>query len=431
MVQRLKLLISKVSSIGVEKEHDATLHSFIIYANLLAFANVSFLLIVSLVLVFVNIKANVYLIFFCLFAAFGQLLTFYLNHIGRNLLARVYIYASANFFLLVFSIIFSHKTLVDTYFIVICISPVFMFSIKEIKWMLLTYVTSFISLVIEYTSLENYLPSYHLLKDGSVGHYGVLLGLVMFIVVKVFIYDYIQRLEHTKLKETNAALEKANTELELFSGELELFGDRASKDLKRPMHHISKYAANIHRQLDNAPVKSYMVTQYVSGMSQTLTDMENHVSAYLSYMRIIQPSLLIQHISASKEVNNVIKELKQQYPTLKMMVLYKEVILATDKFLFSTIIKNTLQLLFIRSTNDILETKIDIKETNNEVSIIVDVSDYKIRYENNPGNPGLLVEQNSVNMAIVQKAMQKLNGSTLSMKMAGQDMNCIISFAKR
>ncbi len=368
---RFKHLIYRISSIGIDKEKDVTLHDYIVYSNLLAFTNSLALFSVSILLFFfIN---NPFCAFCCLFASFIQYGVLFFNSIGKSLIARLHLFIVNGYLLLIYSIIFSHKTTLDTYFIIVCMAPVLMFSANERKWLVFTYLISFINLIIEFTPLENYLPNYHLLNETPMVDYSVLLGLILMILNQVGIYAFIQRRIQRRLIAANNNLEHAHSELENYSKDLEIFGLTATHDLKAPISIARMFTQIIERSLKNETINREKISDSINTITASYNQMETLIDTYLAYIRTLQLSAIKENFFAKIELEIIAHNLSNIYKNAKIILPKNDIVLLANKLYFKTIMQNLIQngLKYNKSTIPIVTVEI-VKQQNTIQFKIID-----------------------------------------------------------
>ena len=368
---RFQQLIDSVSNIGINREKNVTLHIYIVYSNLLAVSNSVSMFIVSILqFLFIN---NPLCASACLFVSINQFVVLYLNSKGKNLIARLHLFLSANFLLIIYSMVFSHKTALDTYFIVVCMAPVLMFSAYEIKWLIFTYIISFVNLIIEYTSLEDYLPNYHLLNETPMVDYSVLLGLILMILNQVGIYAFIQRRIQRRLIAANNNLEHAHSELENYSKDLEIFGLTATHDLKAPISIARMFTQIIERSLKNETINREKISDSINTITASYNQMETLIDTYLAYIRTLQLSAIKENFFAKIELEIIAHNLSNIYKNAKIILPKNDIVLLANKLYFKTIMQNLIQngLKYNKSTIPIVTVEI-VKQQNTIQFKIID-----------------------------------------------------------
>jgi len=341
LADRFQQLINRISNIGIEKENDSELHDLISYSNVLAFSNFIALFIVS-VLLFLFID-NFVCAFYTFICSILQPIAFYFNHKGKSLLARIYLFVLTNSLTVIASILFSHNTILDTYFIVICMTPIMMFSYKEIKWMVVIYIFSFINLLIEYTPLENYLPAFHLVKVTPALNYSLLAGLVLLIINQVGVYAYIQRRTQNRLLSLNNHLKAAQIELEGYSKDLELFGITATHDLKAPILTARDRSRLIEQYLNEEKVDRVKIGENIEAITASFNEMETLIDSYLSYIKVLQFNANKNKFFVIKELDMISKMLQSNFPNAHIVLPESDVMIESNKNLFKTVMQNLIQ----------------------------------------------------------------------------------------
>ncbi len=415
---RFQQLIDSVSNIGINREKNVTLHIYIVYSNLLAVSNSVSMFIVSILLfLFIN---NPLCASACLFVSINQFVVLYLNSKGKNLIARLHLFLSANFLLIIYSMVFSHKTALDTYFIVVCMAPVLMFSAYEIKWLIFTYIISFVNLIIEYTSLEDYLPNYHLLTEVPMVDYAVLLGLILMIINQVGIYTIIQTRVQNELRAVNKELNFAHLELEKHAKDLEIFGVTATHDLKAPISVSRIFTQIIERSLRKEKIDKVAISESVETISTSFNQMETLIDSYVYFIKVLQLNITKEPVNALQEFDTISKNLLAIYPNAKIILPEEEIVLVTNKMLFTSVIQNLLQNGLKYNKSAIPSIAVDFvkhaksiafKITDNGLGIDANFKDdlflpFK-RFHNE-------IEGTGLGLTISKKAAQKLGG----------DLNC-------
>ncbi len=341
MYKRYRTFISDIIAIGVDKEPDVKLHDYIRHTNLLMACNCLIHLTVGIFLfIFIH---NPLCASCSILSAFALSTVIYFNHIGYNLFGRVFIYLYADSALLIFSVVFSHKTYLDTYAIIISISSVMLFSKKEWKWLLLTYVVSISVIIIEYTPLENYLPNLHLLKETEAVNNIILGGLIGLLLAHAGTYAYIQKQAQNILIETKNKLAKANEELHEYSEDLEVFSMAVTHDLKSPMSIARMFIQMIQKQIEKEPLDIESIKENTQQIAASAEKMSTLLLSYLSYMKVLHPGYRKEYISVNEELHALAANLAKIYPSAEIELPEKDITLQYNKFMFLSIFQNLVE----------------------------------------------------------------------------------------
>lgn len=407
-------LIDKVSKIGIDKENDITMHDNIMYANLLSLAS-SVALFFTAILLFLFIN-NPLCASACLLASFNPTVVWYCNYKGKSLAGRLYLYFSAIVLLLLYSMIFSHKTTLDTYFIAVCLSPVLMFSPKERKWLLITYFFTFAALIIEWSSLEDYLPNFHLLEVTPMVNYSVLVGLVLMMLSQLGLYAYIQREVQKRLLTVNNNLEQARSELENYSKDLEVFGMTATHDLKAPISISRVFLQIVEKSIYKPDIDKAEIMESIASINSTYVQMETLIDSYLSYIRVLQLSTLKEQVLVKSELFIIAQNLHRIYPHAKILFPESDTILLTGKVLFITVMQNLIHngLKYNKSSTP----TVIINITKDRNKIIFSINDNGIGIDPKFNEELFMpfrrfnsaIEGTGLGLTISKRATQKMNG---------------------
>jgi hypothetical protein len=187
------------------------------------------------------------------FAGFFLLLFIYFNKVGLNLIGRVTLPLMANIILLAVSIFFTHDSYLDIYFLFICNTTLQLFDYSERKWAYLATGFSIVCLLVETTSLQNYLPAYNMISAADLPNMNVVLivGIIIFAIIQARIFVIVRRYKEVDLTSTQFTLKSSQEDLRAQQEEMEAFGIAVTHDLKAPIS-LAHFNLNlINRHLKN------------------------------------------------------------------------------------------------------------------------------------------------------------------------------------
>jgi hypothetical protein len=240
--------------------------------------------------------------------------------------------------------------------------------------------------------------------------------LVILILNQVVLYTLIQKRSQNKLIVVNNNLANVHKELEEYSKDLEIFGVTATHDLKAPISVSRIFTQIIDRSLKKEKIDKVAISDSVETISTSFNQMETLIDSYVYFIKVLQLNITKEPVNALLEFDTISKNLLAIYPNAKIILPKDEVVLITNKMLFTSIIQNLLQnglkynkaaiptiaVEFVKHTKSIA-----FKITDNGLGIDANFKDdlflpFK-RFHNE-------IEGTGLGLTISKKAAQKLNG---------------------
>lgn len=342
-VSNIKRLLDEICKTGFDKEKDVIKQKLIYTCNaicLLCFLVCTVLSILKFFIVGNYIESGITLV-----AGFFLLLFIYFNKWGISLLGRILMPLLANLILLIISILFTHESYLDIYFIFICNTTLQLFDYSERKWAYFCIGISIVCLLFETTALQNFLPSYNMISAQELPRMNTVLivGIVIFAIIQARIFVLVRRFKEADLKTTQSTLRISQDDLKIQNDDLEAFGIAVTHDLKAPISIAHLYLNLINRHIQKNYSSDSHLNEFVETVHTSLGQMERVILAYLSFNKVKSQTIDGERFDVNQELATLVKDYLNRVVGTDVILPEDEIQLHCNKYLFSTIMKNLIE----------------------------------------------------------------------------------------
>jgi len=218
----------------------------------------------------------------------------------------------------------------------VIIGSAIVFNTKELKYLLLINFLSFSLLIIENTSLSQYIPHLYQDKDHEKTTIIVLAVHVNFILGLLFMYAYYMRLKMKRLIKLNKTFKEAKTKLKNQSEDYLLFSEASRHFLKSPIHVFNTFIGKIEQGIDEN--KSYEeLKPYFSVIKKNIDQEEKFINNMFDYNKIILTVPQKKSHNLTKILTESLENFKKNKSDFEYFIDSQEVIFKTDVLLLNKI----------------------------------------------------------------------------------------------
>lgn len=268
--------------IGFHKDNSEETNVKIIFFNILNFSCLLNQFLATFLYLFMGIYNSAV---YSLLLIPIPLLIYYVNYKRKYLLSKLFILTYYNAAIFITSCYFSHPYL-SYYYIPAIIGSAIVFNTKELKYLLLINFLSFSLLIIENTSLNQYLPRFYRDQNYEKTTIIVLAVHINFIVGLLFMYAYYMHLKMKRLIKLNKTLKDAKTKLKSQSADYFLFSEASNYFLKSPIHVFNTFIWKIEQGINDN--QSYdELKPYFSVIKKNIDEEEKFINNMFDYNKII------------------------------------------------------------------------------------------------------------------------------------------------
>lgn len=323
---------ARLMYIGFHKDNSEETNVKIIFFNILNFS----CLLNQFLATFLYLIVGVYnSAIYSLLLLPVPVLIYYVNYKRKYLLAKLFIFTYYNAIIFITSCYFSHPYL-SYYYIPVIIGSSIVFNTKELKYLLLINFLSFSLLIIENTSLSEYLLRFYMDKNHDKTTIIVLAVHVNFILGLLFMYAYYMRLKMKRLIKLNKTFKEAKTKLKNQSEDYLLFSEASSHFLKSPIHVFNTFIGKIEKGIDEN--KSYEeLKPYFSVIKKNIDEEEKFINNMFDYNKIILTVPQKKSHNLTKILTESLESFKKNKSDFEYFIDSQEVILKTDVLLLNKI----------------------------------------------------------------------------------------------
>lgn len=324
--------MARLMYIGFHKSNSEETNVKIIFFNILNFSCLLNQFLATFLYLFVGVYNSAV---YSLFLLPVPVLIYYVNYKRKYLLSKLFIFTYYNTIIFVTSCYFSHPYL-SYYYIPVIIGSAIVFNTKELKYLLLINFLSFSLLIIENTSLSQYIPHLYQDKNHEKTTIIVLAVHVNFILGLLFMYAYYMRLKMKRLIKLNKTFKEAKTKLKNQSEDYLLFSEASSHFLKSPIHVFNTFIGKIEQGIDEN--KSYEeLKPYFSVIKKNIDQEEKFINNMFDYNKIILTVPQKKSHNLTKILTESLEDFKKNKSDFEYFIDSQEVIFKTDVLLLNKI----------------------------------------------------------------------------------------------
>lgn len=355
---------ARLMYIGFHKDNSEETNVKIIFFNILNFS----CLLNQFLATFLYLIVGVYnSAIYSLLLLPVPVLIYYVNYKRKYLLAKLFIFTYYNAIIFVTSCYFSHPYL-SYYYIPVIIGSAIVFNTKELKYLLLINFLSFSLLIIENTSLSEYLPRFYMDKNHDKTTIIVLAVHVNFILGLLFMYAYYMRLKMKRLIKLNKTFKEAKTKLKNQSEDYLLFSEASSHFLQSPIHVFNTFIGKIEKGIDEN--KSYEeLKPYFSVIKKNINEEEKFINNMFDYNKIILTVPQKKKHNLTEILTESLESLKKSKNDFDYVIDIQQVILKTDAQLLNKIITIIAENAYYHNKNQIKSLEIIYSINKNNLTI--------------------------------------------------------------
>ncbi|KNB62269.1 hypothetical protein AC804_05245 [Chryseobacterium sp. Hurlbut01] len=325
--------IARLMYIGFHKDNSEETNVKIIFFNILNFSCLLNQFLATFLYLFMGVYNSAV---YSLLLLPVPVLIYYVNYKRKYLLSKLIIFTYYNAIIFVTSCYFSHPYL-SYYYIPVIIGSAIVFNTKELKYLLFINFLSFSLLIIENTSLSQYLPRFYQDKNHEETTIIVLVVHVNFILGLLFMYAYYMRLRMKRLIKLNKTFKDAKTELKNQSEDYLLFSEASSHFLKSPIHVFNTFIGKIEQGINEN--KSYEELKlYFSVIKKNIDEEEKFINNMFDYNKIILTVPQKKSHDLTKILTESLENFKKSKSYFEYVLDIQQVILKTDAQLLNKII---------------------------------------------------------------------------------------------
>lgn len=371
--QDAKSQLDKIFNKGTHQSYTNAKNN-IIYTTNVIFIHISVNLLLATVLM--SVFTNFY------WGAFGLFLTLimflvsiFLNIKGYHLIAKVGVLIYLCNAVIITNILFSHNTVLFVSLLQVSYVCVFIFDESERKWSVFVTAYAIVFMIIEVSSLRNYLPDYNLIPKGSLFAANTVysLGHISHAVGLSIIYVSIIKDRENKLKSLQNELIESQKKLLMHAEDLESFSTIAVHDLKSPINN-GILMLNI---LEQKLAKEYSIDEdYKDSIHQIKSCFSNmgKISIdLLSYSKVMYIDTISETIKIKEELNTIFNNIHLTYPNTRIEYKLNVDAIKVNKMLFYVVMQNLIENGFKYNTS--VNPVVVIKSEIVSQTIIIHVQD--------------------------------------------------------
>lgn len=425
-VSKMKTYLDNLCRTGFDKERNGIKQKLVYTSNAMCLLSF-FVCIVMAILKFI-LLANYFESIATFMAGIFLLLFMYLNKAGYNLLGRILLPVAANLILLIISVIFTHDSYLDIYFLFICNTTLQLFDYSERKWAYFSTGFSILCLLIETTRLQNYLPAYNLIAADNLYDMNLVLivGIIIFAIIQARIFVVVSKFKEVDLTSTQSTLRSSQTDLQKQNEELEAFGIAVTHDLKAPISIAHLYLNLINRHVKNKYQADIDLNDFTEMVHTSLGQMEKLILAYLTFNKVKNVAIEKETLNVNEELSGIVRNSLNRTVNTDVILPENEIIISSNKYLFPIIMKNIIEngLKYNVSSHP----KVIVEAERKKDSVLFTIRDNGIgidpkflKYLFKPFKRfNAEIEGSGLGLTVARRAAEKLNG-TLTCQYTGKE----------
>lgn len=350
--------------IGYHKDNSEETNVKIIFFNILNFSYLLNQFFATFLYLFIGVYNSA---IYSLLLIPIPVLVYYVNHKRKYLLSKLFIFTYYNAIIFVTSCYFSHPYL-SYYYIPAIIGSAIVFNTKELKYLLLINLLSFSLLIIENTSLNQYLPRFYQDVNQEKTAIIVLAVHVNFIVGLLFMYAYYMRLKMKRLIKLNKTLKDAKTQLKNQSADYFLFSEASNHFLKSPIDVFNTFIGKIEQGINEN--QSYdELKPYFSVIKKNIDEEEKFINSMFDYNKIILTVPQKKSYDLTEILTESLENFKKNKTDFEYVIDHQEIILKIDAGLLKKIITIIAENAYYYNKNSIKSLKIIYTINKNNLTI--------------------------------------------------------------
>ncbi|RZJ36993.1 MAG: HAMP domain-containing histidine kinase [Chryseobacterium sp.] len=362
------LRIARLMYIGFHKDNSEEVNVKIVFLNILNFSYIINQLIATLLYFFAGVYNSA---LYSLALMPAPFLVYYFNSKMQYLLGKVFIFIYYNTIILLTSCYFSHPYL-SYYYIPAIIGSAIVFNTKEIWYLLGVNMLSVSFLIIENTSLRQYLP--HFYQDRSYDKTTVIVLVVHinFVIGLLCMYAYYMHLKIKRLIQLNKTLKDTKIKLKSQKADYVLFSEASSNFLKSPIYIFNTFIGKIEQGIQDN--KSYdEMKPYFSVIKKSIMEEEKFINNMFDYNKTIITLPQKTPVNLNLTINEALAIFRSKNKNFSFSVDECEIILKIDRELLRKIVLIIAENAFSYNTN--VHKSLEVKCCINADSITVDFKD--------------------------------------------------------
>lgn len=312
-----------------------------------------------------NYKSAIY----CLIVLLGNTFLFYFHKKGKYLLSKVFIILYLNVMIFFGSLYFS-QPLLSYYYLPVIVASTFIFNSKEIKYLFTVNCVSILLLLLENTTLNRYLPSYHQDMTTDKSNFVLLYGNISFILSLMFVYLYYINTKAKKLINLNKKLKESKKNLKEQSRDHFLFSEASNHFLKSPIYIFNAFIDKIENGIKEN--KSYEeMESYFSVIKHSIDEEEKFINNMFDYNKIILSTAKKKKTNVVLLIDKILTIFKNNNPNFNYTISEKKTNITAeiDEALFEKILLVIAENAYLYNNNPIKTLNIICTEYLKKVNI--------------------------------------------------------------
>ena len=307
---------------------------------------------------------------FCIVVMLGCIISFYLSSNKLYLFSKIFIMLYLNFMIFLASCYFSHP-LLSYYYLPVIVASTFLFNSKETKYLFTVNFVSIAFLLLENTSLNQFLPSFHKDPHPEKTNLILLLGNLGLILSLIYVYLYYINAKAKKLINLNKKLKKSKVNLKEQSRDYFLFSEASNHFLKSPIYIFNAFIDKIENGINEN--KTYdELKPYFSVIKHSIEEEEKFINNMFDYNKIILTTAQKKETEIISLLKNILENFKEnnlhfQYNIHKNK---EKVLIKTDAILFEKIILIITENAYLYNNNFTKKLDVTVEETEKDIIII-------------------------------------------------------------
>lgn len=410
MLFEINKYINKICRLGFDKESDIIKQKLIYIAN-------AYCLLVFIVCLIMATLMTIFagdLIWALTTSLIGILFLFFifLNSIGYHFISRVLIVFSANNMLMLMTILFSHDSYLDIFFLIICGITLLIFDYTERKWFYMLMMYMIALMLIESTPLQSYLPSYNLLQEKDIPTMNtvILVGIIIFIFIQARMHVLVSKIRENDIISTLTSLKSKNDDIEAL-------GIAVTHDLKTPISIVHFYLNLINRHVSKKYNQDVQLAEFLDTIHVSLDQMEKLIITYLSFTRMSQLRIELEPVNITEELRSLVEDVLGKNIPADVIIPEEDIQIVSNKMLFSTIMQNLIEngLKYNKSLQPHIVITYEAAEDKKRFTITDNGTGIDSRFSKEIFKPfkrfNTLVDGTGLGLAIAKRAAEKINGN--------------------
>lgn len=409
MLLEISKYLGKICMLGFEKENDIIKQKLVYISNAYCLLVFIVCVIMSSLMILLTREYIWPLTTFMIGSVF--LIFIYLNKLGYHFVSRVLLVFTANNALILMTVLFTHDSYLDIFFLIICGITLLIFDYNERKWCYLLMIYLIALLLIESTPLQDYLPAYNLLapRHIPVMNSVIIIGIIIFIFIQARMHVIISKVRENDIISTLTSLQTKNDDIEAL-------GIAVTHDLKAPISIVHFYLNLINRHISKKYHPDEQLDEFLDTVHVSLDQMEKLIISYLSFTRMSQLIIETEIFNMNTELKNVIRNLLGKVVNVDVLIPESEIHIRSNKMLFTIIMQNLIEngLKYNKSKQPVVRIEYEEGPNIKKITISDNGDGIDTRFSKELFKPfkrfNTLVEGTGLGLAIAKRAAEKING---------------------